>query len=146
MLADEGIGEWGFSALVEADGHRILVDTGARPDTVLQNARELHVELSNVEEVVLTHFHADHVGGLLTLRRELKKQNPGAISQVHVAQGIFYSRPQKDGTEGNPMISIRKEFEAGVIRDFEETLPRGRRRDAESILPRDCSSRKVDFC
>ena len=22
MLADEGIGEWGFSALVEADGHR----------------------------------------------------------------------------------------------------------------------------
>jgi 7,8-dihydropterin-6-yl-methyl-4-(beta-D-ribofuranosyl)aminobenzene 5'-phosphate synthase len=112
MLADEGIGEWGFSALVEADGHRILVDTGARPDTVLQNARELHVELSNVEEVVLTHFHADHVGGLLTLRRELKKQNPGAISRVHVAQGIFYSRPQKDGNEGNPMISIRKEFEA----------------------------------
>ena len=24
MLADEGIGEWGFAALVEADGHKIL--------------------------------------------------------------------------------------------------------------------------
>lgn len=34
MLADnDGIGEWGFSALVVADGHRILFDTGARPDT-----------------------------------------------------------------------------------------------------------------
>ena len=26
-----GMGEWGFSALVEADGHRILLDTGAHP-------------------------------------------------------------------------------------------------------------------
>ncbi len=33
MLADRfGIGEWGFAALVEADGHRILFDTGARPE------------------------------------------------------------------------------------------------------------------
>ena len=30
MLADGAeLGEWGFSALVEADGHRILFDTGA---------------------------------------------------------------------------------------------------------------------
>jgi hypothetical protein len=43
--ADSGIGEWGFAALVEADGHRILFDTGARPDTVLRNARALGVEL-----------------------------------------------------------------------------------------------------
>ena len=38
MLADQSIGEWGFSALVEADGRRVLVDTGNRPATVLQNA------------------------------------------------------------------------------------------------------------
>ena len=112
MLADAGIGEWGFSALVEADGHRILVDTGARPNTVLENARELHVKLSDVEEVVLTHFHADHTGGLLTLRRELKQENPAAISRVHVAKGIFFGRPEKDGNEGNPMVSIRRQFEA----------------------------------
>ncbi|MEO6726930.1 MAG: hypothetical protein ABIU20_08805, partial [Blastocatellia bacterium] len=30
-----GIGEWGFAAIVEVDGQRILFDTGARPDTVL---------------------------------------------------------------------------------------------------------------
>lgn len=112
MLADEGIGEWGFAALVEADGHRILVDTGARPNTVLENARDLHIDLSNVEEVVLTHFHGDHVGGLLTLRREMMKRNPAALSRVHVAQGIFYSRPLKNGGEDNPMIAIRKAFEA----------------------------------
>src|SRR5262249_39366600 len=41
MLADNGIGEWGFAALVEADGHKILFDTGARSNTVLENVREL---------------------------------------------------------------------------------------------------------
>jgi len=40
----EGIGEWGFSALVEADGHHVLRDTGGHPDTVLQNARAIWVE------------------------------------------------------------------------------------------------------
>lgn len=59
-----GIGEWGFSALVEADGHRILLDTGSHPDTVLQNARDLNIDLSDVKEVILTHNHWDHVHGL----------------------------------------------------------------------------------
>jgi 7,8-dihydropterin-6-yl-methyl-4-(beta-D-ribofuranosyl)aminobenzene 5'-phosphate synthase len=78
MLVAEptGFGEWGFSALVEADGHRILVDTGAHPETVLQNGGDLKVDLSNVQEVILTHNHDDHVSGLLTLRREMMKEEP----------------------------------------------------------------------
>lgn len=106
-----GIGEWGFSALVEADGHRVLVDTGLHPETVLQNARDLKIDLSNVQDVILTHNHGDHVGGLVTLRRELMKQNPSALSFAHVGKGIFYSRPLPD-REGNRMIAIRKDYEA----------------------------------
>jgi 7,8-dihydropterin-6-yl-methyl-4-(beta-D-ribofuranosyl)aminobenzene 5'-phosphate synthase len=106
-----GAGEWGFSALVVADGHKILVDTGAHPETVLNNARDLHVDLSDVHDVILTHNHSDHVTGLLTLRRELMKKDPAALSTVHVSQGIFYSRPAADG-EHNSMIAIRKDFEA----------------------------------
>lgn len=112
MLADDGIGEWGFAALVEADGHRTLVDTGARPQTVLQNARELGIDLANVPEVILTHNHSDHVGGLMTLRTELMKINPSALSRVHVAKGIFYSRPRANGGEDNEMIAIKKTYEA----------------------------------
>src|SRR5271157_5581230 len=62
LTADDGIGEWGFSALVVADGHRILVDTGAYPDTVLRNCRELKIDISNVPDIVLTHNHTDHTG------------------------------------------------------------------------------------
>jgi len=106
-----GIGEWGFAALVDVDGHRMLVDTGAHQDTVIRNARDLHVDLSDVQEVILTHNHWDHVSGLLTLRRELMKDNPKALSIVHVSDGIFASRPSETG-ERNQMIAIRKEYEA----------------------------------
>ena len=109
MLADDGIGEWGFAALVEADGHRILFDTGARPNTVLENARELKLNLADVQDVVLSHFHDDHTSGLLTLRREFAKSNPTALSRVHVAKGILYERR---GREPNPVIAIKKDFEA----------------------------------
>lgn len=92
MLADHGIGEWGYSALIEADSFKILFDTGNRPETVLQNARELGIDLSDVKDVFLSHNHGDHVGGLLTLREELKKINPDALSRVHVGKGIFLER------------------------------------------------------
>ena len=109
MLADDGIGEWGFAALVEADGRKILFDTGARPNTVLENVRELKLDLSDVQDVILSHFHDDHTTGLLTLRREFSKSNPKALSRVHVANGIFLERR---GHNPNPMIQIKKDFEA----------------------------------
>ncbi len=103
MLADAGIGEWGFAALVEVDGHRLLFDTGDRPEIVLQNAHELGIDLSNVTDVVLGHHHADHAGGLLTLRRELAKANPRALSRIHVAPAVFLSRRRAGSDqEANP--------------------------------------------
>jgi 7,8-dihydropterin-6-yl-methyl-4-(beta-D-ribofuranosyl)aminobenzene 5'-phosphate synthase len=122
MLADQGIGEWGFAALVEADGHRILIDTGARPETVLTNIHDLHLDLSDVREVVLTHNHDDHVGGLMTLRRELVKKNPAALSIAHVGKGIFYSRP-KDGKEENVMLVLRKDYESTGGKFIEHDSP-----------------------
>jgi 7,8-dihydropterin-6-yl-methyl-4-(beta-D-ribofuranosyl)aminobenzene 5'-phosphate synthase len=109
MLADDGIGEWGFAALVEADGRKILFDTGARPNTVLENAHELKLDLSDVQDVILSHFHDDHTTGLMTLRRVFSKANPKALSRVHVAKGIFLERR---GHNPNPMIQMKKDYEA----------------------------------
>lgn len=89
MMADRGLGEWGYAALVEADGRKILYDTGARPETVLINAREMGVDLSDVEDVILSHHHGDHTGGFLVLRKALAAKNPAALSRVHVGRGFF---------------------------------------------------------
>jgi 7,8-dihydropterin-6-yl-methyl-4-(beta-D-ribofuranosyl)aminobenzene 5'-phosphate synthase len=107
-----GYGEWGYSALVEVDGHKILYDTGASPDLVLQNARTLHIDLSDVEDVVLSHNHWDHVGGLMTLRRELSKMNPKAISRVHVGAGIFRPRLTAAGADNNGLKDIQAQYTA----------------------------------
>jgi len=87
-----GVGEWGFAALIETPGKSILFDTGLKSETVLTNARLLNVDLSKVEEVVLSHFHTDHTGGLLTLREAYKKENLNALSTVYVGKGFFTQR------------------------------------------------------
>jgi 7,8-dihydropterin-6-yl-methyl-4-(beta-D-ribofuranosyl)aminobenzene 5'-phosphate synthase len=93
MLADvDGIGEWGFAAVVVVDGHRILFDTGAREDTVLINSRALKVDLSNVPDVILSHHHPDHTGGIVALRRDVMQRDPGSLATAHVGQGIFLNR------------------------------------------------------
>jgi 7,8-dihydropterin-6-yl-methyl-4-(beta-D-ribofuranosyl)aminobenzene 5'-phosphate synthase len=112
MLTDRaGVGEWGFSALVEADGHRLLFDTGARPETVLRNARELKIDLSDVTEVILSHHHGDHVGGLLTLRRELAKQKPDVLKKTYAGAGVFLPRQGPDGREVNESLLLKKDYE-----------------------------------
>jgi 7,8-dihydropterin-6-yl-methyl-4-(beta-D-ribofuranosyl)aminobenzene 5'-phosphate synthase len=113
MLADYGsLGEWGFAALVEADGHRILFDTGAHEDVVLRNAEALKVDLTTVPDVVLSHFHSDHVTGFLPLRRAVLSRNAQALGRTHVGRGIFYSRPfESTGAEENPMLIHKAEYE-----------------------------------
>jgi 7,8-dihydropterin-6-yl-methyl-4-(beta-D-ribofuranosyl)aminobenzene 5'-phosphate synthase len=112
MLADQGIGEWGYAALVEVDGRKILFDTGAHPDVVLKNAQALGIDLSEVEDVVISHHHDDHTGGLLALRRALMAKNPLAMSRVHVSSNIFTPRLKADGSDGNGLTPLKAAYEA----------------------------------
>ena len=107
-----GIGEWGFAALLEVDGRKLLIDTGARPETVLRNAEELKIDLSDVTDLVITHNHGDHTAGLLTLRRAFANTNPRALTRAHVAKGIFQPRPGPEGREGNGLLPFKAEYEA----------------------------------
>jgi 7,8-dihydropterin-6-yl-methyl-4-(beta-D-ribofuranosyl)aminobenzene 5'-phosphate synthase len=56
--------DWGFAALVEYGGKRILFDTGDNPDILARNAKAKGVDLSNLDFAVLSHRHGDHMGGL----------------------------------------------------------------------------------
>ncbi len=113
-LADGNLtqGEWSFSAWLEVGDRRFLFDTGWSPDNVLRNAEILGIDLSAAEDLILSHHHADHTGGLETLRAALSERNPAALARIHVAPGIFASRPRPDGSEGNPMVARRERVEA----------------------------------
>jgi len=55
---------WGFSCLVKLPQATILFDTGGDSSTLLYNMRQLQIDPKEVEAVVLSHIHGDHVGGL----------------------------------------------------------------------------------
>jgi 7,8-dihydropterin-6-yl-methyl-4-(beta-D-ribofuranosyl)aminobenzene 5'-phosphate synthase len=65
--------DWGYAALVEYGGKRILFDTGNNPDVFEQNAKAKHVDLTKLDFVIMSHRHGDHMGGLSYLLR----MNPG---------------------------------------------------------------------
>jgi 7,8-dihydropterin-6-yl-methyl-4-(beta-D-ribofuranosyl)aminobenzene 5'-phosphate synthase len=56
--------DWGFSALVEFAGRRILFDTGNDADIFAANVKAKGVDLKTIDFVVLSHRHSDHMAGL----------------------------------------------------------------------------------
>ena len=56
--------DWGFSALVEISGKRILFDTGNDPDIFAANIKAKNIDLTSIDFVVLSHRHSDHMAGL----------------------------------------------------------------------------------
>ena len=65
--------DWGFAALIEYGGRRILFDTGNDGEVFARNVRALNVDLRRLDFVVISHRHGDHTGGLAYLLRV----NPG---------------------------------------------------------------------
>ncbi len=64
--------DWGYAALVEYGGKRILFDTGNNAAIFEHNVKALGVDLSKIDFVVISHRHADHTSGL----NYLLKVNP----------------------------------------------------------------------
>lgn len=55
--------EHGLSIYVETKEHKLLFDVG-QSGFFINNAKKLHVNLEEVDTVILSHGHYDHVGGL----------------------------------------------------------------------------------
>ena len=70
--------DWGFSALVEHHGKRILFDTGNDAAIFEHNVQALGVDLTKLDFVVISHRHADHTTGL----RYVLQVNPGVTVYV----------------------------------------------------------------
>jgi 7,8-dihydropterin-6-yl-methyl-4-(beta-D-ribofuranosyl)aminobenzene 5'-phosphate synthase len=74
-VPDPLVAEPGFSALVRIGlgerSHTLLFDTGVSPDGMVENMRRLGIDPGEIEAIVLSHGHWDHVTGMEGLVRVL---------------------------------------------------------------------------
>ena len=55
---------WGFSVYISTDKGDVLFDTGDDPEKLSLNLNLLNLSVKDIDHVVLSHYHWDHVGGL----------------------------------------------------------------------------------
>jgi 7,8-dihydropterin-6-yl-methyl-4-(beta-D-ribofuranosyl)aminobenzene 5'-phosphate synthase len=80
---------WGFSCLVEGPEKTILFDTGGDSATLLRNMRALGIDPRDMDVIIISHVHGDHVGGLAGFLEEnhavtvyLPQSFPGSIKDA----------------------------------------------------------------
>jgi len=91
--AVRAIGEHGLSMSIKIDdntkSHLFLFDTGGMAQAIIENSKQLGVNLSDVEKLILSHGHFDHFGGLTRVIPLLKEGteiylNPDCYNQSYV--------------------------------------------------------------
>ena len=90
-----GIGllaESGLSILIEADGDRVLFDTG-QSFSAAYNAVILEIDLSQVARIVFSHGHVDHTGGLLPILK-LRKKPTQVIAHPDIWSNKYVKRSE----------------------------------------------------
>lgn len=61
---------WGFSCLVKGSEKTILFDVGGEGSVLLENMEKLEIDPKEVDIIVLSHIHYDHIGGLPAFLKE----------------------------------------------------------------------------
>ncbi|MEW6738407.1 MAG: MBL fold metallo-hydrolase [Nitrospirota bacterium] len=98
------IAEHGFSALIETEGKKILVDTGATGIALEHNLNLIGLTFDDIDVVFLSHGHNDHTGGLPKLKGKVIA-HPDSFYQRYLVpkEGVSYELT-------SPQIDPRRQF------------------------------------
>jgi len=100
------IGAKGFAVLIEIGGKKVLFDTGRRGRYLLHNMMFLDVKLEEITELVISHGHTSHTGGLYDL---LKGRETSV--EIYAPSSALYAGKLL-GPKG---ISIPEEFSGKAV-------------------------------
>lgn len=92
--------DWGFAALIEHGGRRILFDTGNTAATFAANSAALKIDLTRLDFVVISHRHGDHTDGL----HHLLTVNPRV--PIYVANDEYFGGPTPAAFFARPVPSL----------------------------------------
>ena len=112
--------------LLEAEGKKALFDTGLNESMgsgVPDRLKELKVSPDEIDYIFLTHFHLDHIGGLVDSKDNIYFKNAKVYTSKEEYDGWIKNMPaDKNGLQVKIMKIIEKQL---VKFDFNDTLPLG---------------------
>jgi 7,8-dihydropterin-6-yl-methyl-4-(beta-D-ribofuranosyl)aminobenzene 5'-phosphate synthase len=119
---------WGFSCVVKSPQRTILFDTGGDGTILLHNMSKLNIDPKEIDVVVLSHVHGDHIGGLtsflkcnsnvtvympVSFPQELKDEVPSTgakLEEVDKARELFdgvFTSGELDGSIKEQSLALR---------------------------------------
>lgn len=114
IFSDTLIGEHGLSLLVtvyEGMGkHTILFDTGYSAVGVPHNMEHLGLDLEEIEAIVLSHGHMDHLGSLNVLLENIRKPMPVLVHPYAFTSPRYVAR-RDGGKDLFPVMLDKAEIE-----------------------------------
>jgi len=118
-LVENAKPDWGFSCLIQGTEKTILFDTGMHDNILLQNCKILNLKLNSIDQIVISHDHGDHTGGLVTAT----KMNPGISVYVPNSFSSMFDSiiKMENGTlvrVDKPMEICRRVHLTGEMGDF----------------------------
>ena len=108
--------DWGISLFIEGLEKDILFDTGGNGKILLSNMTALGIDPGDVDIIVLSHIHGDHVGGLWSI---LEKNNKISVYLPRSFPEDFENRANKICKEvisvGKPVKICRRVWSTGEL-------------------------------
>ncbi|HEV7607530.1 MAG TPA: MBL fold metallo-hydrolase [Steroidobacteraceae bacterium] len=101
--------DWGYAALIEYGGRRILFDTGNHADIFEHNVKALGVDLTRLDAVIISHRHGDHTSGLTYLL----KMNPQVPIYVPREGAYFKGAIPAEFLEREPGLPLSLQYFEG---------------------------------
>ena len=127
-FASLGSGSSGNALIVEAGTTRIMLDCGFGLRDAVARLGRLGLEPSGLDAVIVTHEHADHVGGVARLARKYRLAvwiTPGTLAAV----GNAFA-----GCERVHLIERHARFDVGAIEMLPYPVPHDAREPAQFVF------------
>jgi 7,8-dihydropterin-6-yl-methyl-4-(beta-D-ribofuranosyl)aminobenzene 5'-phosphate synthase len=93
--------DWGFACFIRGFEKNILFDTGAKGEVLLENMKKMRIDPQEIDIVILSHGHSDHIGGLdaiITANKHVEVYLLGSflgtVESNLKKKGISYSKPK----------------------------------------------------
>ncbi len=104
------LGEHGLAYWVDADGYRVLFDTGQSGSVLIHNATRLGIDIAGADAVVLSHGHYDHTGGLPALLDLLPPHVP-----VHLHPAALEPKYHRRDDQSIPEIGMPSQARSALL-------------------------------